>query len=97
LEFLSKSLRNDKEIVLRALQNSGSQLEFVGEAFKNDKDIVLLACQDNIDNIKYASLEIREEIGNSHPVKFIMSEKLYNEVNNKIPFAEEIKIRKKKI
>lgn len=100
IEFLSKDLKNDSEIVLLALKNSGSQLKYAGDAFKKDKDIVLMACQDNIENIQYASLEIQEEIGHSNPVQFIIAQKRYNEINDKVDkllVSEEVKKIKKKI
>lgn len=100
LEHVGKKLRDDPEIVLLALKNSGSQLKYAGNAFKKDKDIVLMACQDNIENIQYASLEIQEEIGHSNPVQFIIAQKRYNEINDKVDkilVNEEVKKIKKKI
>lgn len=84
LEFLSSKLRNDREIVLLALKNSGSELKFASNRLKNDKDIVAIACKSNVQNIQYASLEIREEIGNNNPVKFIESQKFYEKLQEKI-------------
>lgn len=97
LEFLSKSLRNDKEIVILALKNNGSQLQFASDTLKNDKDLVAIACENNILNIKYASLEIREEIGNNHPVQFIERQRMYNEINKNLLVQDEVKIMKKKV
>jgi hypothetical protein len=97
LEFLSKTLKNNKEIVLLALKNNASQLQFASDTLKNDKELVAIACESNTLNIQYASLEIREEIGTNNPVQFIERQKMYNEINKKLPLQEEVKTMKKKI
>lgn len=97
LKFLNAQLRNDKEIVLSALKNDGSQLQFVSDILKNDKEIVSIACEKNKLNIQYASVEIREEIGDSHPVHFIQRQKMHDEITKKLPLKDEMKVIKKKI
>lgn len=84
LEFLSEELKNDREVVLLALKNNGSQLQFASNRLKNDKDMVVIACESDLKNIQYASLEIREEIGNNNPIQFIKSQKSYENLQSKV-------------
>lgn len=97
LEFLSPELRNDQEVVLVALKNNGAQLQFASDKLKNSKDIVAIACESNTQNIQYASLEIKEEIGDAHPVQFIQAQKLYQSMQQKIVNKEENSKHKLKI
>ena len=48
-------MQNDREIVLKAIQNKGLALQFASEELKNDLEIVLIAIKSNISALKFAS------------------------------------------
>ena len=61
LEFASEELRNDKEIVLKAVQNRGSALQYASDELKNDREIVLEAIKFDKEAIQYASEEMKND------------------------------------
>lgn len=62
LEYVSDQLRDDREIVLRAVTRSNSQLEFASEKLQNDKDVVFTALQHyGYYAFQYASAELRND------------------------------------
>lgn len=45
LQYASKKLRKDKEIVLKVVQRNGMSLEHASKKLKGDKEVVLIAVQ----------------------------------------------------
>ena len=56
-----KDLFSDKELVLAAVQKSGSALQYASKALKADKEVVLAAVQQNGRAIEYACLTLQED------------------------------------
>eukprot|EP00547_Thalassionema_nitzschioides_P017244 CAMPEP_0194244600 /NCGR_PEP_ID=MMETSP0158-20130606/11645_1 /TAXON_ID=33649 /ORGANISM="Thalassionema nitzschioides, Strain L26-B" /LENGTH=230 /DNA_ID=CAMNT_0038980145 /DNA_START=148 /DNA_END=836 /DNA_ORIENTATION=- len=52
-------LRNDKQIVLVAVQQNGHALKFASEGLKQDPDVVMKAVQQSGQALQYASLYLR--------------------------------------
>jgi len=61
LEFASAALRNDKEVVLKAVAQDGCALEFASDELRNDKEVVLVAVTQWGYALKYASAALRND------------------------------------
>lgn len=61
LEFLSKNLKNNDRIVLKAVKNNGLSLQFASEELRNDKEIVLEAINQNTKAIEFASIDLQND------------------------------------
>jgi NhaP-type Na+/H+ and K+/H+ antiporter len=59
--YLSTKLKNDKEIVLAAVQQDGKSLEDASHELKNDKEIVLAAVQQAGKSLEDASTELKND------------------------------------
>lgn len=61
LEFASPCLRDDREVVIVAIENSmGCALEFASAALRNDPQIVLLALHECSHNLQHASAGLKD-------------------------------------
>lgn len=74
LEYASKTLRGDKEVVLDAVQNCGTALRFASDALRDDRDVVLAAMKNNKEAFKFASFRLQSDpevlkIANHQPPK----------------------------
>ena len=56
-----ESWRNNREIVLAAVQQDGTALEYASDIHKNDKDIVLVAVQNTGSGLKYAAEALKDD------------------------------------
>ena len=54
-KYVGRKLRDDKEVVMFAVNHYGMSLEYVNKNFRNDKDIVLCAVNNNGKALQYAS------------------------------------------
>ncbi|MGL6120633.1 MAG: DUF4116 domain-containing protein, partial [Fusobacteriaceae bacterium] len=54
-------LKNDKEVVLSAVESCGSALEFASDELKNDKEVVLSAVENEATSLQYASKELKSD------------------------------------
>lgn len=97
LKYASEIHKKNKEIVLIAVSQNGFALKSASEDLKNDKEVVCAACIQSVAAILYVSKEIQNEIGENDPVKYLQSQKMYNELQIKIPLKEEVKKRKRKV
>ena len=61
LEYISKDLQNNKEIVLKAVKRYGLALEFASIDLKNDKDIVLKAVKHDGRSFEFASINLKND------------------------------------
>ena len=61
LDHVSENLKNDKEVVLAAVKQSGYALEYASENLKNDKEVVLAAVKTDSDAIGYASKKLQAD------------------------------------
>ena len=43
LGYAGKNLKNDKEIVLKAIEKDSSALQYASDYLKNDKEVVMIA------------------------------------------------------
>ena len=50
-----KQLRDDREVVLAAVQQDGAVLQFASERLRDDRDVVLAAVQQNGNALLFAS------------------------------------------
>jgi signal transduction histidine kinase len=57
----TKLAREDKDIVLAAVQKDGVALQFASEELKKNRKIVLAAVQENSAALAYASIELRND------------------------------------
>ena len=60
-EWVSSRLRDDKEVVLQAVQKDGLLLEFASSRLRNDRSVVIEALQNSGDAIKFAGSTFRDE------------------------------------
>lgn len=61
LKFCSEAIRNDKKLVLAAVENDGMSLLYASPALQTDKEVVLAALRNNDDAIAYASRRLLED------------------------------------
>ncbi|CAK9115393.1 unnamed protein product [Durusdinium trenchii] len=61
LQFASKELQNDKEVMLAAVQQKGLALAFASEELQSDKDIVLAAARQDCNAVLFASEELQND------------------------------------
>ncbi len=62
LEFASKIIKDDKELVCVSLKNNGMNLEFASDRLKDDIEVVLEAMKQNAMALSFASDRVRNEI-----------------------------------
>ena len=60
LYYLSNEFKENKEIVLIAVENSGYALEFVSDKFKEDEEIVIEAIKEDGNAIQFASNTLKK-------------------------------------
>ena len=77
--------------------NNGRALCFASETLKNDKYIVLKALKNDIRARYELSEQLRSEIGNNDPIKYLESYLLNEEFQQKIVMKEETKKVRRKI
>ncbi|MBF8263256.1 MAG: hypothetical protein HW387_921 [Parachlamydiales bacterium] len=59
-QYASEALKNNREIVLVAVQQNGMALQYASEALKNNREIVLVAVQQNGRALQYASEALKD-------------------------------------
>jgi hypothetical protein len=52
-------LRNDKELILEAVNQDGTSLMFASDKLRNDEEVVLVAVSQNKASLQYASERLR--------------------------------------
>ncbi|MGZ3634259.1 MAG: DUF4116 domain-containing protein, partial [Parachlamydiaceae bacterium] len=57
LQYTSKELKSDREIVLAAVKQNGGALEYASEELKNDREILLATVQKSGQVLKHASVD----------------------------------------
>ena len=60
LEYASQSVRNDKGVVLPAIEAHPDDLRYVSDKLKSDKDVVLTAVTQKGDRLSYAGPELQD-------------------------------------
>ena len=61
LLYAGEEHRNDKDIVLEAVRESGYALQFASEELRNDKEVVLESVKQIGDALHYASKELQDD------------------------------------
>ena len=61
LEYASATLRNDRDVVLTAVQQNGRSLQYASETLRNDRDVVLAAVEQNGYSLEYASSDLKAD------------------------------------
>lgn len=61
IQFVSYELRDDYEIIMKAVNAAGIALDYASERLKNNKDIVLAAMRNQAWSLKAASEELRSD------------------------------------
>ena len=61
LEYASATLRNDRDVVLTAVQQNGRSLQYASETLRNDRDVVLAAQEQNGVVLYFASETLRND------------------------------------
>lgn len=59
LQFASEELRDDRAVVLTAVEDYGSALEYASEMLRADREVVLAAVENHGSGLKYASERLR--------------------------------------
>jgi len=65
----------------QAIKEFGASMYFASDELKNDKEVVLTAIKDDAMAFKFAGKELKHEIGEQDPIKYL--EKLFfkNKIN----------------
>ena len=61
LEILDAKFKNDREIVMAAVNNDGYALEYASDELKNDREIVLASVNKDGDALEFASDELKND------------------------------------
>ena len=61
LQYASHSLRNDFEVVMKAVNRNGRNLQFASKSLKKDREIVMAAVQKTGTALDYASKELKND------------------------------------
>jgi len=64
LEYASKELRNDRQVVLEAIKQRGWVFKYASKELRNNKEVVLEAMKQNRWVLGFASLQLQEELKN---------------------------------
>ena len=98
-ETKSPELKNNREIVLAAVNNFGSALRYAPEQFQNDREIVLAAVNNNGLALRRVLPELRRDyeiilaaIKNNIDALEYVDENLFNSWNNKKTYLLSIDI-----
>ena len=54
MEYASDRLKNDKSLVMLAVNNYGYAIEYASTDLKNDPDVVLSAARNRVNSFRYA-------------------------------------------
>ena len=63
LQYVSRSLRNDKKIVLAAVLNDGTALEYASSTMRNEEDVILTAVKQDRNAARYLGREFLDKVG----------------------------------
>lgn len=90
IQYCSKSIKMDKDLMLQVVQLNGFMLKYVGKAMRNDLEIVYTAYQSNSDSLKYIGTKLLKKIncdrvGQLYKRKF--EEYILKEKSNRIKSA----------
>ena len=61
MEYFSNDIRNNKELMLLAVNNYGPSLEFISDELKNDNEVVLDALMNNPWSLIHASERLQND------------------------------------
>ena len=61
LEYASDELKNDREVVMKAVNQRGCASEYASDELRNDREVVMEAVKQNGCALKYASDEVKSE------------------------------------
>lgn len=95
LKSLSDDFKDDKEIVKKAVQQSGMVLRHASTRLRNDKEFVLELIKINKDAKFGIGEDLQEEIGKNDPQKYLESYFLYQKIQNIVPNKIEVNNKKK--
>jgi hypothetical protein len=94
LEYASDRLKNDKEVVMKAILNNPSFIEYASEELQNDMEIMLIAVKDNAENLCYASPSLQNNkklvltaFEDSDRASFYVGSELRKEIGKNNPIA----------
>jgi hypothetical protein len=59
LQYASKGLRDDPEVVLSAVRQDGDALRYASDRLRDDPQVILTAVEQNEDALRYASNRIQ--------------------------------------
>lgn len=62
LSFAPMSIRDNKELVMRAVSLNGMDLYFASERLRNDVDVVEIAVSQNILALQFANVDLQKQI-----------------------------------
>lgn len=69
LAYASEKLKADRNVVFKAVSCNGGALEFVADIHRNDKKIVLESLKGDINNMVWASDEVKKLCEGKDPIK----------------------------
>lgn len=90
LNSLSDNMKDDKDIIVAAMSGEPSCFSYGSDRLKNDKEFVLAAITMNNSNCRYIGEELKEEIGNNDPFKYLQSYLMHEKIQNTISSKENI-------
>lgn len=61
LKYTSEKLRNDKDIVLKAVKQDGTVLQFASKKLRNNETVVFEVIRQNRQSLEYASKSLKND------------------------------------
>lgn len=67
LGYASEKWRNDKEVVLLAVNQDGLALQYASEELRHDKEVCLAALEQEGESLRFMPIEIQAEVAKRNP------------------------------
>ncbi|MFM0417520.1 DUF4116 domain-containing protein [Paraburkholderia aromaticivorans] len=81
---VSERLKNDQEFLLKGIASQAKVYRYLTDAQKADEDFLIKALEVKPEVKKYITDELKREIGNTDPLKFLKARKLYEKLTPEI-------------
>lgn len=97
LDSMSDNLKDDREIILKAVISSVYSLKYASNQLRNDKEVVYKCLVDGVKHgwfmskftsnpaLKFIGDKLKEEIGSNDPVKYLESYFFHKKLDNVLP------------
>ena len=89
LQFASKDIQKDREIVMAVVKQDGQALEFASLDLRGDCDVVLEAAEHNSSSLQHANLKRLARDNTTSPAKFCKILSCFDSITSIFTFIRE--------